>query len=83
MADDLIREVQLNVQPAGESAITVNLEPTGMQYRLEPGELIRVVVKGPGTGVVDVSHVADTIVVCTWAGGAMQAYDQHGNELHV
>ena len=83
MAGEVIHEVQLTVQPAGEQSMTVNLEPTGMQYRLHPGDSIRVVVTGPGSGIVDVAHDADTLVVCTWAGGLMSAFDAAGNELQV
>jgi hypothetical protein len=77
-----VHEVRLTLH-AERAPVRVSLEPTAMEYRLAPGDSIGVLISGPGTGIVDVSHVQDMIVVWPWAGGEVRAFVADGSELDV
>ncbi|MGW4213726.1 hypothetical protein ACWEIJ_37485 [Lentzea sp. NPDC004789] len=77
------KEVRLQVGPYSAASLTVSFEPTGMAYELAAGEFFSVVMRGPGSGIVDIGHTADTLVVGAWAEAETLVWTKDGTRLYV
>ncbi|MDX6270952.1 MAG: hypothetical protein QOD28_2175 [Acidobacteriota bacterium] len=67
------REQDIAVRNTGMKPLTVVLEPWGTRHRVEPGERVRVVARGPG-GMgqqLQVVRGAEEVVVYGWSGSSV------------
>jgi hypothetical protein len=65
------------------NSLTVNFEPTGMSYELPAGEWFSVVMKGTGSGLVEIGHTPDTLIVGAWAEAETSVWAKDGTRLYV
>ncbi|MGF6883093.1 hypothetical protein ABIA39_002034 [Nocardia sp. GAS34] len=83
MVDKATFEVEFIVGPFGEDAISVYFEPTGMMYRVEAGEHLRVRISGLKPGYPDLQIGQSDLVIWGWPESAMQVWDKTGCELDI
>jgi hypothetical protein len=77
------KEVRLRVGPYSGKTLTVNFEPTGMSYELAAGDWFSVLMKGPGTGLVEIGHAPDVLVVGAWAEAETSVWTKDGSRLSI
>jgi hypothetical protein len=77
------KEVRLQVGPYSDKTLTVNFEPTGMSYELAAGDWFSVLMKGTGTGLVEIGHTPDALVVGAWAEAQTSVWTKEGTRLFV
>jgi hypothetical protein len=77
------KEVHLKVGPYTDDSLTVAFEPTGMTYELAAGQSFSVVLKGTGTGLVEIGHTPDAISVGAWAGAETFVFTEDGTRLEI
>ena len=77
------KSVRLIVTCLRAAECKVAFEPEGAILTLMSGDVFTVDVKGPGTGVIEVSYWPDGISINAWSGGDTFAWDKAGNKLQV
>jgi hypothetical protein len=63
--------------------LSVHFEPTGMTYELNPGDWFDVTISGPGSGLVEILHGPNSIVVGAWPDASTRVLASDGTELEV
>lgn len=77
-----MNEVRLKViAPAG--GITVHFEPTGMQYELLTDDWFDVTIRGEGSGLVELMHQPDAIVIGAWPEAETVVIASDGSVLPI
>lgn len=75
--------VRFIVTCLGAAECIVAFEPEGAIHTLSKGDVFTVEVKGPGSGVIELSYEPGGIIICAWSGGDTFAWDKEGNKLQV
>jgi hypothetical protein len=67
--------VRLVLTCIAAASCEVRFEPEGATATLVEGEPIEVEVRGPGTGIVEVSYLPDGINIVAWSGADTFAWE--------
>jgi hypothetical protein len=76
-------EVVLKVGPYANSDVAVSFEPSGMMYELVAGDWLSVVIKGHGSGLVEIGHTPSALVIGAWAEADTEVWTSDGHRLEV
>jgi hypothetical protein len=75
--------VRLLVTNFEAAPCTVAFEPEGATVSLPYAEAFTVEIRGPGSGIPEVSYQADGISICAWPGADTTAWNKAGERLDI
>ena len=77
----MTKTVRLRFDNLTDSECTLHFEPLGGTALIPRGEALIVEVSGPGDGIVEVSYLADGMMVGEWDGAKTTVFNGRGEAL--
>ena len=79
----VVPSVKLELTCLDAASCEVAFEPEGTVVTLKREDVISVEIRGPGTGILEVSHRPDGISIGAWSRGDSFAWDKSGRQLRI